>query len=62
MTTTTETRRTTKCDKQGCNDDAAWAYTVVTLYGVETWNSCQGHVREVREMHGQNIQNVRPVR
>ena len=60
MNTTTQT--TTKCDKHGCENDAAWTYTINTLYGVEEWNACQPHVREVREMHGNNIQHVRKVR
>lgn len=53
---------TTKCDRQGCKNDAAWAYKVTTLYGLETWNSCQPHVKEIRELHGWNIQSVSKVR
>jgi hypothetical protein len=60
MDTTTAT--TTTCDRKGCTDKGAWVYTINTLYGVEEWTACQGHVREVREMHGNNIQHVRKAR
>lgn len=52
----------TNCDRKGCKNAAVWTYTITTLYGVEDWNSCQDHVREIREMHGMNIQEVRKVR
>ena len=55
-------KNTTKCDKRGCANDAAWTYRISTLGGVENWHSCQPHVREVREMHGQNIMEVSKVR
>ena len=57
MTSTTTTKA--QCDKRDCHEQAAWTYRISTLYGIEEWSACQGHVREVREMHGDNILSVR---